>query len=66
VLIIIIRQHIKCTSNTSTFILYESTGRPDDDPIRVETCSRSYKIKVDVFDVHLICCRTFLILVTGI
>jgi len=30
--------------------------RPDDGPIRVETCSQSLLINVDVFDVPLICC----------
>ena len=41
------------------YILHK-TRRLDDDPISVETYSRSYKIKVDVFDVHLLCCRIVL------
>jgi hypothetical protein len=28
---------------------------PDDDPIRVKTCSQAYLINIDVFDVLLIC-----------
>jgi hypothetical protein len=29
-----------------------STRRPDDDPIRVETCSKAYIINIAVFDVE--------------
>ena len=40
----------------AVFQWLDSTRRPGDDPISVETCNRSYKIKVDLFDVHFLCC----------
>jgi len=46
------RQHVSTLKGSSSGLLFETNRRPDDDPLRVETCSLILStINIDVFDV---------------